>query len=303
VLFRSQDEVVAEKELSNAEKKWSIIKQAVSDAYNYSTQIAASYYEYESMMIDYMLNKKIKAITDEQAARDAQIEATAITEKQKQLLLTASQKKASKETEEAQKKAAKRQAEIAHKQAIAQILMSTASALMGLWMPPIGSWVVAAALSPLVISLGALQLKNAKKAYEISKEGFSGGGYTGEGGKYEPAGVVHKKEVVFESEIVKGQVDDVMLIRKALQTGISAKELLNNVDRKQRVLINRPKVGYASGGYTGTGSISLGGIDKKEMKEVLNEVFAPIKAVSMSPVDDRQIYVASVRGKRNIGEI
>ena len=35
------------------------------------------------------------------------------------------------------------------------------------------------------------------------KVGFDKGGYTGLGGKYEPAGVVHKGEVVFEQEVVR----------------------------------------------------------------------------------------------------
>ena len=36
-----------------------------------------------------------------------------------------------------------------------------------------------------------------KAVSEINKAGFSEGGYTGSGGKYEPAGIVHKGEVVF----------------------------------------------------------------------------------------------------------
>lgn len=58
--------------------------------------------------------------------------------------------------------------------------------------------------------------------------GFSGGGYTGDGGKYEPAGVVHKGEFVFDKES-------------------TAKLGKANLYR----LMDAGKRGYASGGYVG----------------------------------------------------
>jgi lambda family phage tail tape measure protein len=54
--------------------------------------------------------------------------------------------------------------------------------------------------------------------------GFDGGGYTGHGGKYEPAGVVHRGEFVFTKEATS-------------RIGVS------NLYRMMR--------GYASGGYVG----------------------------------------------------
>lgn len=59
--------------------------------------------------------------------------------------------------------------------------------------------------------------------------GFAGGGYTGRGGKYEPAGIVHRGEVVFSQEDV------------AAHGGVAATEAL----RKRRV------PGYAMGGAVG----------------------------------------------------
>ena len=61
--------------------------------------------------------------------------------------------------------------------------------------------------------------------------GFSGGGYTGDGGKYDPAGIVHKGEFVFTKEATKR---------------IGA----GNLYKMMR--------GYASGGYVGSGSTSGG---------------------------------------------
>ena len=56
--------------------------------------------------------------------------------------------------------------------------------------------------------------------------GYAGGGYTGRGGKYEPAGVVHRREFVFSSEATDGN-----------------EAFLANLHRSLR--------GYADGGYVG----------------------------------------------------
>lgn len=56
--------------------------------------------------------------------------------------------------------------------------------------------------------------------------GYAGGGYTGRGGKYEPAGVVHRREFVFSSEATDGN-----------------EAFLSSLHRSLR--------GYASGGYVG----------------------------------------------------
>ncbi|MDV7511913.1 hypothetical protein R4524_18635, partial [Acinetobacter baumannii] len=37
----------------------------------------------------------------------------------------------------------------------------------------------------------------------IKDQGFADGGYTGSGGKYEPAGIVHKGEVVWSQEDIR----------------------------------------------------------------------------------------------------
>lgn len=63
--------------------------------------------------------------------------------------------------------------------------------------------------------------------------GFAGGGYTGSGGKYEPAGVVHRGEFVFNKESTS-------------RIGVG------NLYRMMK--------GYASGGYVGGGSSSSVGV-------------------------------------------
>ncbi|WP_250548391.1 phage tail tape measure protein [Pseudomonas congelans] len=62
----------------------------------------------------------------------------------------------------------------------------------------------------------------------ISKTGFSGGGYTGDGGKFQPKGVVHGGEFVVKKEVVS-------------QPG--AREFLERMNANTK--------GYADGGYVG----------------------------------------------------
>lgn len=70
----------------------------------------------------------------------------------------------------------------------------------------------------------------------LSSNGYSSGGYTGAGGKYEPAGIVHKGEVVWSQEDVAnaGGVGIVEALRKGI-VGLSDNRL----------------TGYATGGIVG----------------------------------------------------
>ncbi|MTH95179.1 hypothetical protein E1297_04175, partial [Roseibium sp. RKSG952] len=61
--------------------------------------------------------------------------------------------------------------------------------------------------------------------------GFSGGGYTGDGGKYEPAGVVHRGEYVFSKQATK-------------RIGVGNLEDLH-----------RRGKGYANGGFVGPSAV------------------------------------------------
>lgn len=63
----------------------------------------------------------------------------------------------------------------------------------------------------------------------VSRTGFSGGGYTGDGGKFEPKGVVHGGEFVVRKEVVSRP---------------GAREFLERMNRNSN--------GYADGGYVST---------------------------------------------------
>jgi lambda family phage tail tape measure protein len=88
----------------------------------------------------------------------------------------------------------------------------------------------------------------------ISNTGFSSGGYTGDGGKYEPKGVVHGGEFVVRKEAVS-------------QPG--AREFLERMNANRK--------GYADGGYVGSAvassSPSTGGSSTPSaMPQIINQV-------------------------------
>ena len=85
----------------------------------------------------------------------------------------------------------------------AGVVSSTALAIMKTWegfadMPIIGQ-ILAGIQTAFLAAEGAAQLAKANQAKQMLK-GFYEGGPTGPGGKYEPAGIVHKKEYVIPSE-------------------------------------------------------------------------------------------------------
>ncbi len=74
----------------------------------------------------------------------------------------------------------------------------------------------------------------ASSAFSFLSGGFADGGFTGSGGKYDPAGVVHKNEFVFtKAEVQKMGVPYFYGIKKAIKHG--------------------PRAGYAEGGLVGGG--------------------------------------------------
>lgn len=94
--------------------------------------------------------------------------------------------------------------------------------------------------------------------------GFHSGGYSGDGGKYEPAGVVHKGEVIFESEISRPNLADLLGLRALLQKGYKLKNLLSPVIELPAVSIPQMQLSYAGGGYAGgSGTFDLGEVVKR----------------------------------------
>jgi lambda family phage tail tape measure protein len=95
--------------------------------------------------------------------------------------------------------------------------------------------------------------------------GLSGGGYTGPGGKYEPAGVVHKGEYVFDQAAVRAAGGPAVL--DAMRRGLK---------------------GYASGGLVGPASIpqmALPRSGNQGLRVVLNNSGEPMNASARDSTD------------------
>lgn len=88
--------------------------------------------------------------------------------------------------------------------------------------------------------------------------GYSTGGYTGVGGKYEPAGIVHKDEFV---------------IRKESTSQSGAKEFLTYFNRYGMQALNQFKNnGYADGGLVGMPNISIPDIQAPKLNDPVAQI-------------------------------
>ncbi|ENU98479.1 tape measure protein [Acinetobacter variabilis] len=89
--------------------------------------------------------------------------------------------------------------------------------------------------------------------------GFANGGYTGHGGKYEPAGVVHKGEGVLTQEEVKalGGPQGFEDLRKSIRRGYSAGGLVADTHRVGMGAVNAINSGGGNGGGSGGGDVKI----------------------------------------------
>ena len=94
--------------------------------------------------------------------------------------------------------------------------------------------------------------------------GFAGGGYTGHGGKYEPAGIVHKGEYVFSKEATQRIGAD-------------------NLERLHR--------GYASGGYVGVNLPASSSGTGNVQVNIVNNSKTPVSAQANSRFDGKQMVI------------
>ncbi|MFN0159295.1 MAG: hypothetical protein ACKVRP_14640, partial [Bacteroidota bacterium] len=78
---------------------------------------------------------------------------------------------------------------------------------------------------------------------------FSSGGFTGSGNPSEPAGVVHKEEIVFEEPIVRNNKDELLGLRRQLQKGKKLGEVVVSGSSEERA--ESVRKGFKQGGYTG----------------------------------------------------
>lgn len=79
------------------------------------------------------------------------------------------------------------------------------------------------------LTLGLTALVEIAKA--AVRSGYKTGGYTGDAPADEVTGLVHGQEIVFEAPIVRGQKKDVLELRRIMQSGVSAADILNAYKR------------------------------------------------------------------------
>jgi hypothetical protein len=109
--------------------------------------------------------------------------------------------------------------------------------------------------------------------------GFADGGYTGGGGKYQEAGVVHKGEFVMPQESVRGQIGDWAKLMELTKRGKRLRDILQpqvlaNISIPQQM----PKLGYATGGYVSpVNNTSI-------LENKLDSVISAISNQSQTPV-------------------
>jgi lambda family phage tail tape measure protein len=95
---------------------------------------------------------------------------------------------------------------------------------------------------------------------------LSSGGYTGNGGKFEPAGIVHKGEYVMDAETTK-------------RIGV------HNLERMR---------GYANGGYVGAAPMPKQGGGQQLVVNVINQSSQPVEARQSAPQFDGERFVQNV---------
>lgn len=225
-------------------------------------------------------NQKAKEKRDKE--RDKK-EAKAL--KDKQLL----EKKAADEKIRIQKEAEKKELEIKRNQQkvrIAEALQNTYSAAIKAF-ESVGNPVLGAILAAIATAFGLGQVAL------IRAQGFATGGYTGNKGVSQVAGVVHGGEVVFEKSIVDKNLDSLMGLRAILQKG----ERLDNILKTPKVN-TIPRYSLQSGGLAASPeqasvvvSTSSAGIEALlvQTNERLNKIESALSAETLIELDRADI--------------
>lgn len=228
-------------------------------------------------------------------------------EKQKQLSIAGDN---TEERERIEQEYAQKELDLKKKQAssdaaiqTANLWISTAMGIAGAWatclaqLGPIGGPIAAAVMTSLLLATAGIQqaaiikqrdailnttLESSSAASGEGasappstsftlKDEYATGGYTGDGGKYEPAGIVHKGEYVVAQEEMKNP------------TIIPMVRAIESVRRSRRAgRAVRSGVGYADGGYV-NGSTAFTDSSNATM-ELLQKLVAKVDAMQNTPL-------------------
>ncbi|MBE6311328.1 MAG: phage tail tape measure protein [Bacteroidales bacterium] len=117
------------------------------------------------------------------------------------------EKKKEQEIAKAKNEASKKQYAMQVIQTIAQTAIAGLNAYSSTMAIPLVGPALAPAAMALAIATGMLQVAALKKQQQAAEaEGYASGGFTPKGGKYEPAGIVHKGEWVASQELLASPV-------------------------------------------------------------------------------------------------
>lgn len=112
-----------------------------------------------------------------------------------------------KEIAKAKNKANKKMFAMQVIQAVAQTAQNAISAYGSAAAIPVVGFVMAPIAAAMAVAAGMLQIAAIKKQQQASEaQGYASGGFTPKGGKYEPAGIVHKGEWVASQELLASPV-------------------------------------------------------------------------------------------------
>jgi len=101
----------------------------------------------------------------------------------------------------------KKQFDTDKKNQIAQAIADAAKAVLGVLAATPGGFIIKGIAAALTAAYAAIRVKQIKEM-EFVPTTFADGGYTGDGGKYSPAGTVHRGEFVMPAETVKAYGKD-----------------------------------------------------------------------------------------------
>lgn len=208
--------------------------------------------------------------------------------------------------EEKEQAIAKIRAEQADKQfilSVASVIASTAVSAMNAYktaseIPGIG-FILGPIAAGSAIAYGASQIAIAREQQKAAKAGYASGGFTPAGGKYEPAGIVHKGEFVGAQESVNNPV--VRSVYNIVDTAQKNNTIgrLNAEHIAQAIGINR---GYALGGYTGTAPTTTNNItlpSNKNMEDMLARN-AALQEKLLLQLEGGIVAHASISGKTGV---
>lgn len=175
--------------------------------------------------------------------------------------------------------------------AVAQAMLNIPAAYSKAYDAVVGTPYVGPYIAPAVgAAAAALQVAQAASMKSVNMKGFADGGYTGHGGKYDPAGIVHKGEGVLTQEEIKalGGPQGFEELRKSIRRGYSAGGLVADTHRVGMGAMN---------------AINNGGSIQAEKQAQAN---AKVQAANPQPIenkvqvgifDDRSDMLDQMRGR------